>query len=154
MPCARQASISSLEIGLEASCTSVSPRQNFLNPPPVPEIPTVTCTAPRASFWNSSAIASVIGNTVLDPSTLIKLAACTSATDPAPTIKKAHMHKTHPAFTVVTFPIILPKDGVYAFSFVCVLVTMLTLGKLPCLVSGSVKRARAESTTFLLGRFP
>ena len=102
-------------------------------------------------------LASVIGNTVLDPSTLIKLAACTSATDPAPNIKKAHMHKTHPAFTVVTFPIILPKDGVYAFSFVCVLVTMLTLGKLPCLVSGSLRRVSEPvrtSTTFLLRRFP
>ena len=39
---------------------SVSPRQNFWNPPPVPEMPTVTWTAGLA-FWNSSATASLIG---------------------------------------------------------------------------------------------
>ena len=49
---------------------SVSPRQNFLKPPPVPEMPTVTRMAPRLSFWNSSATASVIGKTVLEPSIL------------------------------------------------------------------------------------
>ena len=47
---------------------SVSPRQNFLKPPPVPEMPTVTLDLPRSRFWNSSAIASVIGYTVLEPS--------------------------------------------------------------------------------------
>lgn len=46
---------------------SVSPRQNFLKPPPVPETPTVTFT-PRWAFWNSSATASVIGYTVDEPS--------------------------------------------------------------------------------------
>ena len=46
---------------------SVSPAQNLLNPPPVPEIPTVTRT-PGFAIWNSSAIASEIGNTVLEPS--------------------------------------------------------------------------------------
>jgi len=40
---------------------SLSPRQNFLKPPPVPEIPTVTLTAPFFAFWNSSATASEIG---------------------------------------------------------------------------------------------
>ena len=40
---------------------SVSPRQNFLNPPPVPEMPTVTRTSPPFAFWNSSATASVTG---------------------------------------------------------------------------------------------
>ena len=49
---------------------SVSPRQNFLKPPPVPDIPTVTFTAPFFIFWNSSATASVIGYTVLEPSIL------------------------------------------------------------------------------------
>ena len=39
---------------------SVSPRQNFLKPPPVPEMPTVTLTAPFFVFWNSSATPSVI----------------------------------------------------------------------------------------------
>ena len=67
MPAARQASISDAEIGREASLMSVSPRQNFWKPPPVPEMPTVTL-APLA-FWNSSATASVIGKTVLEPST-------------------------------------------------------------------------------------
>ena len=50
---------------------SVSPRQNFLKPPPVPDMPTVTRTLPRLEIWNSSANASEIGNTVLEPSILI-----------------------------------------------------------------------------------
>ncbi len=56
---------------------SVSPRQNFLKPPPVPDMPTVTRTLPRLEIWNSSAKASEIGNTVLEPSILI--AACALA---------------------------------------------------------------------------
>ena len=51
---------------------SVSPRQNFLKPPPVPEMPTVTLTSPFLAFWNSSATASVIGYTVLEPSILTR----------------------------------------------------------------------------------
>ena len=47
-------------IGREASEMSVSPAQNFLKPPPVPEMPTVIFTS-RFFFWNSSATASVIG---------------------------------------------------------------------------------------------
>src|SRR3954466_1901351 len=54
---------------------SVSPRQNFLNPPPVPEIPTVTRTLPFLAAWNSSATASAGGNTVLDPSMVMVEAA-------------------------------------------------------------------------------
>src|SRR3990172_9136195 len=54
-------------IGRDASFRSVSPLQNFLNPPPVPEKATVTLT-PGLAFWNSSATASVIGYTVLEPS--------------------------------------------------------------------------------------
>ncbi len=50
---------------------SVSPAQNFSKPPPVPEVPTVTLT-PEFSAWNSSAIASVSGATVLDPSMRIE----------------------------------------------------------------------------------
>jgi hypothetical protein len=50
--------------------TSVSPRQNFLKPPPVPDTPTVTRWRPCFAFWNSSATASVTGKTVLEPSTL------------------------------------------------------------------------------------
>ncbi len=46
---------------------SVSPRQNFWKPPPVPEMPTVTRT-PGVTFWNSSATASLMGKTVLEPS--------------------------------------------------------------------------------------
>ena len=67
MPAFLQASISVALIGREASLMSVSPRQNFWNPPPVPEMPTVTRT-PLLAFWKSSATASVIGNTVLEPS--------------------------------------------------------------------------------------
>ena len=51
---------------------SVSPRQNFWKPPPVPEMPTVT-RVPWLAFWNSSATASLIGNTVLDPSNFTSL---------------------------------------------------------------------------------
>ena len=40
---------------------SVSPRQNFLKPPPVPEMPTVTLIYCFFAFWNSSATASVTG---------------------------------------------------------------------------------------------
>ncbi len=58
---------------------SVSPRQNFLKPPPVPEMPTVTLIAPFFAFWNSSATASVIGNTVLEPSILTTWAEATGA---------------------------------------------------------------------------
>ena len=47
-------------IGREASFMSVSPLQNFLNPPPVPANAAVTLT-PGFAFWNSSATASVIG---------------------------------------------------------------------------------------------
>ena len=79
MPAARQASISAARIGREASWISVSPRQNFLKPPPVPEMPTVTRTLPRFWIWNSSATASVIGNTVLEPSTLITWASARGA---------------------------------------------------------------------------
>ena len=65
---------------------SVSPRQNFLKPPPVPETPTVTRTLPRFWIWNSSAYASEIGNTVLEPSILI--AACAWARPGAPTASR------------------------------------------------------------------
>ena len=54
---------------------SVSPRQKRLKPPPVPEMPTVTRTLPRLLIWNSSATASAIGNTVLEPSILMTLCA-------------------------------------------------------------------------------
>src|SRR5215213_10572712 len=68
MPWAWQAFSSSGSIGREASEISVSPAQNFSKPPPVPEVPTVTL-ASGFSALNSSAIASVSGPTVLDPST-------------------------------------------------------------------------------------
>ena len=57
---------SSFLIGRDASLMSVSPLQNFSKPPPVPEMPTATCTS--LTLPNSSATASVIGPTVLDPS--------------------------------------------------------------------------------------
>src|SRR6266545_6330799 len=50
---------SSVLIGREASFMSVSPLQNFLNPPPVPAKATVTLT-PVLAFWKSSATARVI----------------------------------------------------------------------------------------------
>src|SRR6187397_303393 len=67
MPPFLQAAISSGSISREASLMSVSPAQNFSKPPPVPAVPTVTLT-PGFAAWNSSAIASVRGPTVLDPS--------------------------------------------------------------------------------------
>ena len=67
MPAFWQVSISVGRIGLDASLMSVSPRQNFWNPPPVPEMPTVT-RMPGLAFWNSSATASLMGKTVLEPS--------------------------------------------------------------------------------------
>ncbi len=50
MPAVLQSSISFFWIGREALPMSISPRQNFLKPPPVPEIPTVTLTAPFLTF--------------------------------------------------------------------------------------------------------
>ncbi len=49
---------------------SVSPRQNFSKPPPVPDVPTVTFT-PECCSWNSSAATVLSGATVLEPSTLM-----------------------------------------------------------------------------------
>ncbi len=67
-PLLRHRSSSSSWIARDASAMSASPAQNFRKPPVVPEIATLTLT-PRWSAWNSSATASVIGYTVLDPST-------------------------------------------------------------------------------------
>jgi hypothetical protein len=64
---ALQASISDSLIGRDALEMSVSPAQNFSNPPPVPEVPTVTFT-PLFSAWKSSAASVSNGATVLDPS--------------------------------------------------------------------------------------
>ena len=87
MPAAAQLAISAAMIGREASEISVSPRQKRLKPPPVPEMPTVTRTLPRLWIWYSSATASVIGNTVLEPSTLTVCAIATfaAASDSTPT---------------------------------------------------------------------
>src|SRR5690349_22861063 len=76
MPAALHTSISSLRMGREAFEISVSPRQKRLKPPPVPAMPTVTRTLPFLEIWNSSATASAIGNTVLEPSILMTLCAC------------------------------------------------------------------------------
>src|SRR4030095_13063662 len=69
MPPLLHAVASSSLIGRDAPAIAISPRQNFLNPPPVPDTPTVTW--PPFSFWNSSANAWRIGNTVEEPSILI-----------------------------------------------------------------------------------
>ena len=47
---------------------SVLPLQNFLNPPPVPEIPMTNRADPPMAMPHSSTIASVMGKTVLEPS--------------------------------------------------------------------------------------
>src|SRR5688572_17563132 len=67
MPLAAHASISEALIGRDASLMSISPLQNFENPPPVPERPTVTRTL-LLLRTNSSATASDMGKTVLEPS--------------------------------------------------------------------------------------
>ena len=54
-------------MGREASEMSVSPAQKRLKPPPVPETPTCTRTF-GATLRNSSATASEMGKTVLEPS--------------------------------------------------------------------------------------
>src|SRR5918995_4067030 len=66
----RQRADSLCRMGRDAFAKSISPRQNRSNPPPVPEMPTVTLT-PLFFFWNSSAAAVVYGPTVLDPSAVI-----------------------------------------------------------------------------------
>ena len=55
MPAASHAAASSSLMEREASLASVSPRQNFSNPPPVPEEPTVTCTPGLAAMKSSAA---------------------------------------------------------------------------------------------------
>src|SRR5688572_29274820 len=54
-------------IGRDASLISISPRPNFLKPPPVPERATEIFIS-GLDLRNSSATASVIGYTVLEPS--------------------------------------------------------------------------------------
>ena len=71
MPFSAHRSTSDWLMGREASDMWVSPAQNFLNPPPVPETPTVILTSPPVAMPNSSAMASVMGNTVLEPSMLM-----------------------------------------------------------------------------------
>src|SRR6186997_3109050 len=82
-----QASTSVGLIGREASEMSVSPAQNFLKPPPVPEMPIVAFT-PGFTFWNSSATASVIGYTVLEPSAVITDDCAAVPGDARPTVTK------------------------------------------------------------------
>ncbi len=67
MPASVHSWISPSRMGREALERSVSPLQNRSNPPPEPETPTVTRTSGLA-IWNSSATASAMGKTVLDPS--------------------------------------------------------------------------------------
>src|SRR5687768_6900283 len=83
MPVLPHAVTSEAEIGRDAFEISVSPRQNFSKPPPVPDRPTVT-RKPRLIFWNSSANASVTGKTVLDPSAVITWAAGVSDVEESP----------------------------------------------------------------------
>ncbi len=77
---------------------SISSRQNFWKPPPVPEMPTVM-RVPLCSRWNSSATASVTGNTVLDPSTVMTAEDSTPASGagaPPPHAVTAKVASTNP----------------------------------------------------------
>ena len=75
-------------IGLDALLILVSPLENFLNPPPVPETPTVTRTLGSTAL-NSSATASVTGYTVLEPSILI-------SPDKVPELSELFEFEEHP----------------------------------------------------------
>src|SRR6185503_7727629 len=66
---ARPSASSSALIGRDASLMSVSSLQNFTKPPPVPLSATATWM-PEFAVWKSSATSSVIGKTVLEPSTV------------------------------------------------------------------------------------
>src|SRR5829696_10568779 len=83
MPAFWHVAISTALIGRDASLISVSARQNFWKPPPVPDVPTVGLT-PGLLRWNSSAIASLMGKTVLDPSILIDSGELVSRLSPSP----------------------------------------------------------------------
>ena len=70
IPFAAHSAASSSLMDREASEMSVSPAQNFLKPPPVPDWPTVTLMpAPSGVAVNSSPAAAVSGPTVEEPST-------------------------------------------------------------------------------------
>jgi hypothetical protein len=83
MPLAAHVSISTGRMGRDALLMSVSPRQNRSKPPPVPDTPTVT-RRPGLAIWNSSATASLIGKTVLDPSIRISAGVSASPSPPLP----------------------------------------------------------------------
>ena len=87
-------------IGLDALLTLVSPLENFLNPPPVPETPTVTRTLGSTAL-NSSATASVTGYTVLEPSILI-------SPDKALELSELFEFEEHPINTVSYTHLTLP----------------------------------------------
>ena len=70
IPAAAHSAASSSLIGRDALEMSVSPAQNFLNPPPVPEVPTETLIFGFSSLNNSPA-AAASGATVDEPSTRI-----------------------------------------------------------------------------------
>src|SRR6187402_9450 len=80
-PAVLQASISAGRIGLDALLTLTSSRQNFWKPPPVPEIPTVGVRPLGLALPYSSATASAIGNTVLEPSTVMSAAGASPPSD-------------------------------------------------------------------------
>jgi len=67
-------------IGRDALEISVSPAQNFLKPPPVPEVPTETLTL-GFSALNSSPAAAASGATVDEPSTRTSVEATAGAAE-------------------------------------------------------------------------
>src|SRR5215207_8316917 len=96
MPFCWQTLASSSSIGRDASEIWVSPAQNFSKPPPVPEVPTVTLTS-GFSALNSSAIASVSGPTVLEPSTLIEPERPPGLSPPPPPSSSSSPHAATPS---------------------------------------------------------
>src|SRR5690606_7612663 len=87
MPALLHASSSVGLMGREAPVMAVSPRQNFLKPPPVPDTPMVT--RPPCLAWYSSATAWLMGYTVLEPSIWmvpVGLAAPSCAALPSPAL--------------------------------------------------------------------
>ncbi len=71
MPAFSHAAISVAEIARDALDISVSPRQNFSKPPPVPEIPIEIFTRPEVVDSKYLAVTAMSGYTVLEPSILI-----------------------------------------------------------------------------------
>ena len=76
IPLLWQLAYSEALIARDAFARSISPRQNFSKPPPVPEMPTVIADPGWTLRYSSSAAAVVQGPTVLEPSAVMLPFSC------------------------------------------------------------------------------